>query len=263
MPTLREFNEDPSGKKLSKLMVNAARRGFEIRYSVIKEKLRRAFPTKFYIENERSVYVHIRIPSETRPKMDYDVVMHLFDTSRDGKGSLRDWEVKFFSNCPSFVYTYAYAYNKKGLFIEFLGEKLGNVVMDNPPKVRNPKMEISWDMSIYYAVSHFLDETRFSKKFWVMKESEGEEFNPQVLASRIRDFETIMKEFGKGKSDTYSRTDIYSAIAKKTTTKIKERVVKKVESGLRSTLKGLVEHRKDSKGRIIGKSKIGPRKKRR
>jgi len=262
-PTLRDFYKNPSGNdSLPPMLVTAARAGFEKRYEILKNRIRRKFPVQVYIDSERSVYFHIKIPSDTRPEMDYDVVVHLLDASEDGKGSLRDWECEFFSNCPSYVFNYAYAYRHKGLFVRFLSDKLGNEVLGKKPTEKNPSLEIGWDKSIFYAVETLMSNTKYTNRYWVMNKSDGLQFDPEVVFASVRPFEVIMKQLETAKS--YSNAERYKVVNQSRFQKTAEKVSKKVSSSVKNTLqgiKGMVQHRKDSRGRTIGKAKIRPSRK--
>lgn len=263
-PTFREFYKNPSGKSIPPLMINAARAGYEKRYEILKNRIRRKFPVQVYVDSERSVYFHVKIPSDTRPEMDYDVVIHLLDTSDAGKGSLRDWECEFFSNCPSYVFNYAYAYRNKGLFVRFLSEKLGNDVLGHKPTQKNPELEIGWDKSIFYASETLMSNTRYLNRYWVMNKSEAAAFDPEIVFSTIRPFSVIMAQLEHAKS--YNNAELYKKINQTNFQKTAEKVSKKVGNTVRNTLqgiKGMVQHRKDSRGRTIGKAKIGSSRKRR
>jgi hypothetical protein len=96
-------------------------------------------------------YFHFLIPSETERLNTYDVVLQFTMGEDDFKfdNFLNRYYVKFFSNCPSFTFTYAYAFNLYGMLIEHLGNKYDEQVLTDDPIVRNPGEIISYENEIH------------------------------------------------------------------------------------------------------------------
>lgn len=136
---------------------------------------------KLYKENE-DYYIHLKIPSETVPKFYYDIVIRFYLPKEEQKKSmertLSSYSVQFYSNDPSFVYTFAYAFNKHNMFISDLESKMSKKALKEEPKVRNPKNEIGYVKTIYFAYIqikrlNLMDKNRwpgmytpYSKKVW-------------------------------------------------------------------------------------------------
>ena len=102
---------------------------------------------------EDSYIIHMKIPSEVIPKFYYDVVIRLFTTDNAKKvsSSLRPYFVQFYSNDPAFVYTFAHAFAKNNIFITDLSQKMSKTALDNVASVKNPRDEISYVKSLYFA----------------------------------------------------------------------------------------------------------------
>jgi len=115
---------------------------------------------------EDSFYIHMKIPSESQKSSDgtyeYDVVVRFFtDDSEIAKQThLRSYYVQFFSNSPSFMYTYAYVYKREDYLIKVLYEKLDPDYIDVKPEKTNPRLKKSYDKSIYFAC-RYLSDTQF------------------------------------------------------------------------------------------------------
>jgi hypothetical protein len=107
-------------------------------------------------------YYHMKIPSESKKDYFYDVVIRFFSNDMDvlRQTSLNGYYIQFYSNSPSFMYTYAYVYKQKGYLIEMLYDKLDPDYINIPPTKKNSKNEIYYDKSIYFAC-RFLIETKF------------------------------------------------------------------------------------------------------
>lgn len=98
-------------------------------------------------------YIHFKMPSETCSGIYYDTVIQLSTTSKEAKSSanLRGYNIKFYSNDPAFVYSFAHAFNKNGLFIQDLKDKMSRQALRDVAKVRNPKDDIFYVKSLYFA----------------------------------------------------------------------------------------------------------------
>ena len=258
--TLRNFYKNPSGGSASALALGAVRYGFERRYEGVTKKLKKKIPVTIFRENDTSFYYHLLVPSDTR-SMDYDVVIHFFETVEDPEKthmSLKDWQVEFFSNCPSFVFTYAYAYNKNNLLIGWLGDKLGSEVLGNKPNEKNPSLLLLWDKSIFYAIHHIMTHVQFSQRYFAIRNSR--EFNQESFAAAIRPFDSIMFELSGEHGKKMDAATLTRKVRETDYSRTKKAVKKKISSAVR-TIKGLThtsgsnEHR-NSRGKITGKPKI-------
>lgn len=100
-----------------------------------------------------SYYIYFKIPSEVVPQFYYDVVVQLYTTSNSLKGTnnLRKYYVKFFSNDPAFVFTFAHAFAKNDLFISDLKPKMNKESLNKVAKVRNSQDTIWYVKSLYFA----------------------------------------------------------------------------------------------------------------
>lgn len=100
-------------------------------------------------------YVYIKIPSEVVPKFYYDVVIRFFPKKGDNvvsmEPTLNNYCVQFFSNDPSFVFTFAHAFKKNNLFIDDLTPKMSKEALKNVAKERNPQDQIGYVKSLYFA----------------------------------------------------------------------------------------------------------------
>jgi hypothetical protein len=142
---------------------------------------------------EDSYYIHVKVPSESQKdgKYEYDVVIRFFTDNPEvqAQETLRNYYVQFFSNSPSFMYQYAYLYNKEGFLIETLYNKLDADYIDTPPEKTNANMTKSYDKSIYFAC-RFLSEQKFrylNKKGHLM----SKKVDDSKFFSNISDFKSV------------------------------------------------------------------------
>jgi hypothetical protein len=100
-----------------------------------------------------SYYIYFKIPSEVIEHFYYDVVIHLFTHMMPKKVNmtLRQYQVEFYSNDPAFVYTHVHAFARKHLFIKDLEHKMSSTALDSKAKEKNPKDNIWYVKSLYFA----------------------------------------------------------------------------------------------------------------
>ena len=142
---------------------------------------------------EDSYYIHIKVPSETQKngKYEYDVVIRFFTDNPEvqAQQTLSNYYIQFFSNSPSFMYQYAYLYNKEGFLIEALYNKLDADYIDTPPEKTNAGMKKSYDKSIYFAC-RYLSEQKFrylNKKGHLL----SKKVDDSKFFSNISDFKSV------------------------------------------------------------------------
>lgn len=116
---------------------------------------------------------YLKIPSEVVPKFYYDVLVE-FSPSKKlvGSGSLKDYNVRFFSNDPSFVFTFAHAFIKNGLFINNFSDKMSEKAIKEVAKEKNPRNQVGYVKSLYFAYLIMQSRGLFSKLKYVDPYSE-------------------------------------------------------------------------------------------
>lgn len=119
-------------------------------------------------------YYHFIIPTESQKRDNtYDVVIKLYSDNKLSliDKSLANYDIAFFSNCPSFVYSYAYAYNMNGLFITELSKAYEDIILKKPPVSRNPGIITNYEKSIYFACKYIIDDKKLLDKTYVKNNS--------------------------------------------------------------------------------------------
>lgn len=109
---------------------------------------------KLYVNKKKEAYyAYIKIPSEVIDKFYYDVVVELIpkDSNFSMQRNLRNYSVRFFSNDPSFVFTFVHAFNKRNMFIKELGKKMSDKALKEVGKEKNPDDQIGYVKSLYFA----------------------------------------------------------------------------------------------------------------
>ena len=120
----------------------------------------------FFHDKKNNIYwAYIQIPSEVVRKFYYDVVIK-FIPGKDTNGAgndLFDYDVQFYSNDPAFVFTYAYVFNKRNMFIKELSKKMSKTALRTPAHQKNPDNNVGYVKSLYFAYL-FLQSRSFNKR---------------------------------------------------------------------------------------------------
>lgn len=249
-PSFGEFYNNPSGKGNTAMGISVIKGEYSKRFDALKKK-GLEFSINVYKESETSFYFHIKLPSETKLN-NYDTVIHFFDDFSDGKsGNLKNYNVNFFSNCPSFIYTFATVYNETGLLIDFLGDKFNDEVLRKLPEHRNPDMNLSYDKSIFFACHYIMTDSRYLQRFYLNRICEP--FDKDKLRSIIRDEDTILDEAKAGKIVKVNEIKVGQSTADKIKSgidKMKQVVSKKPVKNVES------KQNRNTHGKIVSRSKI-------
>lgn len=135
-------------------------------------------------DNTDSYYIHMKIPSEVISEFYYDVVIKLYTTvsSKKSSTSLRQYAVGFYSNDPAFVYTFAHSFAKNKLFIKDLEPKMSKRALRERAKVRNPKDNVWYVKSLYFA---YLVMERYDLFSRTKLDSMAKRYSKQALLMKI------------------------------------------------------------------------------
>lgn len=182
--TFEQYINNPMGVK------NAVFSGREMYRSLYMKKLdtilvREVGKVKYKLyKNKDKFYVYMKIPSEVVPNFYYDTVVEFFTDNAGVKASnsLKDYYIKFYSNDPSFVFTFAHAMLKNDLFIKELVPRMSKEAVKKVAKEKNPKMEIGYVKSIYFTYLLMKNYSLFNK---IVFNNESENFNLKELLNHI------------------------------------------------------------------------------
>lgn len=210
---------------------------------------------KVYYTNDGqdSYYIYMKIPSEVIQDFYYDVVIRLFTTENKKKSNvnLREYAVEFYSNDPAFVYTFAHAFNINHLFIKDLEPKMSKTVLKDAAKVKNPKDNVWYVKSLYFAYLTMEHYHLFNRN--ILKQN-GKKYNKKELLSQITHAvekvearqqaqEKLNKEKTKAKKierkdkDLQSKQAKISSIAKTSTVSKTSKSTKTVKATKRTSMK--------------------------
>ena len=117
---------------------------------------------------------YLKIPSEVVDKFYYDVLIEF----RPPKGILPEADlskylVRFYSNDPSFVYTFTHAFVKNDLFFKDFENKMSKKAIRERGKEKNPADQVGYVKSLYFAYLIMSKRGYFSKTKYVDKYSKA------------------------------------------------------------------------------------------
>ena len=194
--TLQEYLDNPMGKGSTAIMNRQLiKNDLNNRYEKLIKDNKKFKYTIYYDKDD--FYFHFIIPSESERENTYDVVLQftMGDDNFKSDVNLHRYYLKFFSNCPSFTYTFAYVYNDYSLLIDFLKDKYDDRVMKDNPITRNPGEIISFEKSIYFACKYLDDHKSLLNK--VSMSTTAKRLNKSEFFKNIRTHSAIMLEIKK------------------------------------------------------------------
>lgn len=183
--TFKEWINNPGGKGAS---VVVAKDMIQQMYTKKFEKvnLRELSKYDYYTyrgKDEYTYYIHIKVPSEVIPKFYYDVVIE-FSTANPALAAsqnLDNYDIAVFANDPAFIFTHVHAWNEAGLLIKSLMPKLPKEALKKKAVVKNPKDEIMYVKSLYFAYLIMKSKGLFLK----VNYQRSLKFNAKDMLSRI------------------------------------------------------------------------------
>ena len=145
--TINDYLQNPYGKGSSFSNISKQKEDLEAQYSQYSNK----FACKIY-QHQKNVIFHVIVPSVKKDFVTYDVVleMNLGDKTAEAI-DVNNIEFKCFSNCPSFIFTYANAFRQKGLLCHWLENKYRKEVKKNTANIKNQYGIIGLERSLYLA----------------------------------------------------------------------------------------------------------------
>lgn len=163
----REMYRNLYKEKLDKIIV---RETGKIKYTLYKSK--------------DNFFVHFKIPSEAIEKFYYDTVIEFYTDRKElvASRSLKEYYVRFYSNDPSFVFTFAHAMKANKMIIEDLESKMSKLALKKKAEEKNPKDEIGYVKSIYFSYLLMRQYGLFEK---IMYETYGDKYNKNNLLEII------------------------------------------------------------------------------
>lgn len=183
--TFDQYIANPMGKK------NAVFSNREMFRTMYKQKLdvllvREVGKVKYdlYTSKKGKYYIHFKIPSEKIKGIYYDTVIEFYTDQHSAELSrnLNNYYVRFYSNDPSFVFTFAHAFRANDMLIKDLECKMSKKALKEVAKEKNPKNEVGYVKSIFFAYLLMKQYGLFEK---VQFKSYAKQYNPRTFKDQI------------------------------------------------------------------------------
>ena len=183
------------------------------------------------IKEKDNYFILVKVPSESNTeyksdKIFYDVIIELLPPNNSylNNESVRDYDVRVYSNCPSFTYTFTYVYYKKDALIKMPKGAYTRKALSKAPKVRNPLLLFGIEKTLWFAIC-YIDKNKLFKRS-----------NLEALVkddSKLKDLIKEHKIIGQDQKleEVMARTKKFSTIKKKENKiddRIKEKDIKKI-----------------------------------
>lgn len=182
--TFKDYINNPMGEKNSVFTQREALRQVYVeKFNKIMVREMGNINVQLFTNDDKYI-AFLKIPSEVIEKFYYDVVIEFSPPNLINKldKSLENYNVKFFSNDPAFVFTFAYAFNKNKLFITDLEQKMSKEALEEKAKIKNPNASIGYVKSLYFAYLYLKSKGLFLKN---MYETYGKPYNQKYLLQQI------------------------------------------------------------------------------
>lgn len=144
-------------------------------------------------------YVWFKLPSDyyisDGTKMTYDVVFELTKPSNLSimlRTNLKKYNIRFFSNMPSFGFKYVYTLNKNELLIPSLLDRYEEIMLNSEPQKMNQRGTFGYEKSTFGSAIYMSDEGIHNvKKMTNLKVLKEPEELKDAL-SKVKDFNVVM-----------------------------------------------------------------------
>ena len=183
------------------------------------------------VKEKDNYFILVKIPSESNTeyksdKIFYDVIIELSPPNKSylNNESVRDYDVRVYSNCPSFTYTFTYVYYKKDALIKMPKGAYTRKALSKAPKVRNPLLLFGIEKTLWFAIC-YIDKNKLFRRS-----------NLEALIkddSKLKDLIKKHKIIGQDQKleEVMARTKKFYTIKKKENKiddRIKEKDIKKI-----------------------------------
>ena len=153
--TLDDYIANPSGKGSSVIQNrNSLKQTYQTELSSLESRMGK-ITQEIYKGggNSASTYsIRFKVPSNSTKGFYNDVVFEFIHNNGDSSNerTIRKYYIKFFSNDPNFIYTYAYTYKTHGVLIPELEKKLPFRSITQKPTTRNPDNAMGYNKDIFF-----------------------------------------------------------------------------------------------------------------
>lgn len=169
--TFHDYIQNPMGRENAVISNRAMYRNlYQEKLDKILVREAGKIDIKAYHVGKRYI-CYLKIPSEVIDKFYYDVLIEFRPPKTIVGNDLKEYLVRFYSNDPSFVYTFTHAFVKNDLFFKDFENKMSKKAIRERGKEKNPADQVGYVKSIYFAYLIMSKRGYFSKTKYVDKYS--------------------------------------------------------------------------------------------
>lgn len=186
--TINDYLQNPYGKGSSFSNTSEQKMKLEKEYTEFSSK----FDCKIF-RHQNNIIFHVIVPSVKKDYITYDVIIEVnYDTKSSEAVDANNLEFKCFSNCPSFIFTYANAFKQRGLLCKWLENKYKKEVKKNTANIKNQYGIIGMERSLYLACLYLKKSLRTRDD--VIKTTSKKVGSYSVIANGVRSQDEIMEK---------------------------------------------------------------------
>lgn len=146
---IKDYLQNPYGKG-SSFSSKRQQEELDKQYPTVAEKI----ACKIYKYRDFIIY-HVIIPSTSNENVSYDVIFEMGGKALKPEDvDVENLSVKVFSNCPSFIFTYASVFHNQKILCDWLLPKYRKEVRQKFPIQRNQYGIIGLERSVYLAMRY-------------------------------------------------------------------------------------------------------------
>lgn len=204
-------------------------------------------------KKKNSYIVYLKIPSEVVPNFYYDTIVEFTPPEKSAVvlPTLEKYNVKFYSNDPSFVFTYAHAFIKNELFIEDLKPKMSQLAVKKTATEKNPGNVVGYVKSLYFAWLVIKSRGLLSRTHYTM----AKEYNKNELLKLVQDADSKIEERQRAGETLEKRKEKKRLNAGTTNNEAKNRTGNNEFNGIPKVAKTIGNVKKSSKIKSTKKAK--------
>lgn len=182
--SFKEYISNPLGNKNTVFSSREMYRNmYTEKFNILMVRENSKINYKLY-KDAKNFYIHLNIPSEKVKNFYYDVFIQFIPTKTSVlERTLDNYTVRFYSNDPSFVYTFAHAFIKNGMFVEDLKPKMSKLAVRKNAVEKNPDNQIGYVKTLYFAYLFMKSRGLFNKVHY----ASATVYNKRQVLSEIMD----------------------------------------------------------------------------
>lgn len=146
---LTQYLSNPIGKGSAITPSSSIKEDLNMQFGLLQNKMN----MEVY-KNSNVIVYKIKLPSRSYDKVVYDIIIEYNLKDIGSSETINNVPFKCFSNCPSFIYTYAHIFEKKELLCPWLKDKYSRDILNKAPDTRNEYKIISFERSLYLALKY-------------------------------------------------------------------------------------------------------------